>query len=118
MMKLDYKKLLHLIFTLNIAAMVLIGLNGCGFMYGPHGQRQGMMDGWAFGPFGMVFTVIIWGLAIVGLIAILKGFFTKSNVSDNTEISVTNALEILKERYARGEIDKEEFETKKKDLSD
>jgi putative membrane protein len=27
------------------------------------------------------------------------------------------ALEILRQRYARGEINKEEFETKKKDLS-
>jgi putative membrane protein len=117
MMKLDNKKSLRLIFTLSIAAMVLIGLNGCGFMYGPHGQRQGMMDGWAIGPLGMIFTVILWGLAIVGLIAIFKGFFTKGNVSNNKEISVPSALEILKERYARGEIDKEEFETKKNDLS-
>jgi len=87
---------------------------------------QDMMGGWGWsggGLIGMFFILIFWILIIIGIIFIVKWIIDQSNnnqnVSQNTPTSKTEtpALEILKARYARGEIDKKEFEEKKKDLS-
>jgi len=69
------------------------------------------MFGWGFG--GGLVMIIIWVaiiLFIVWLVKEMKG----SNSSDATRSK--SALDILKDRYAKGEIDKKEFEEKKKDL--
>jgi putative membrane protein len=114
----DNRKLNWRIFFIFIFSMASVVITSCGFMYGPYGRRHGpgVVDGWYGGLFEILFTIIIWGLAIVGLISILKGIFSKGRISDNTETQESNAMEILKERYARGEIDKNEFDTKKKDI--
>jgi putative membrane protein len=91
-----------------------IFLNGCGLIYGPHSPHMGpgMWENWGSGPFGMIFTLIFWGLVIWGLVSIIRGIFRpQSNRSQNPK-----AIDILKERYAKGEIDQSEFEAKKKDL--
>ena len=76
----------------------------------------GMMGGWGMGWFGMIFMMIFWILLIVGMIFLIK-WLIQSTRHDKAGVSDSGrAFEILKERYARGEIDKDEFESKKKDL--
>ena len=73
----------------------------------------GYMDhyGWGGMGFGML---LFWGLLIVGIVMLVK--CTMSSGSCGKRDGEKSALDILKERYARGEIEREEFEQKKHDL--
>ncbi len=83
--------------------------------YGRWNMGPGMMGEWGLGWFGMIFMMIFWVLIIVGLVFLIKWLIlnTRSAKSEGG----SRALDILKERYARGEIDRTEFEAMKKDLA-
>jgi putative membrane protein len=71
--------------------------------------------GWMGGLWGigmMFMMLLFWVLIIAGLVLGVRWF-----LSQDKERRIDSALEILRQRYARGEINKEEFEAKKKDLS-
>mgnify|MGYP001562794319 CR=1 FL=1 len=75
-----------------------------------------------FGGFGWIFMFVFWGLIIWAIIALIRGSFGRGHMcghdhGDNAHGKDKSPLEILKERYAKGEIDKKEFEDKKKDLT-
>jgi putative membrane protein len=84
--------------------------------YGDWHMGPGMMGGWGMGWFGSIFMLIFWGLIIVGLVLLIKWLIQTTKKGPEAAHSGYRALEILKERYARGEIGKEEFEEKKRDL--
>ena len=65
--------------------------------------------GWGF--WG-IFMVLFWG----GLIALIIWGVMRLSKKDNGNETKSNALDIARERYAKGEISKEEFEQIKQDL--
>jgi putative membrane protein len=59
------------------------------------------------------FMWLFWIAVLVALFFFIKWLIQQKPGSQKPE---ENALEVLKKRYAKGEIDKEEFEQKKRDL--
>lgn len=70
--------------------------------------------GWGLMGFGMIGATLFWILLIVAIVLLVKMLWGSGSGIGRTQEK--SALDILKERYARGEIEKEEFEQKKRDL--
>lgn len=84
--------------------------------YGPGMMWSGGWFGMLFGPLLMIIFFIAVIVLVVAVIRWLAGP-THHHLPPSAPRGKT-ALDILKERFARGEIDKDEFEEKKKLLSD
>ena len=78
-----------------------------------------MMGGFASGAgiFWMIFNLIFFLLIITGVVLLIIWLVRKTSASGSAEIKKDSAIEILKTRYARGEISKKEYDEMKKDLS-
>lgn len=75
------------------------------------------MMGWGFGWmwFMPVLMMVFWGFVIWAVVALIQGISRGGSAGAGASRE-GSALEILKRRYARGEISKEEYEEKKRDL--
>lgn len=69
--------------------------------------------GWGMG-FGMISMVLFWILIVLGIVILVK--WISASATGTGQTPAKTALDILKERYARGEIGREEFEQKKRDI--
>ena len=81
------------------------------------GHGPGMMD-WGFGMgwLGFIVMGIFWILIIVAIIFLIRWLVVSSRGGSHSQKSEETAIEILKKRYAKGEINREEFEEIKRDL--
>jgi putative membrane protein len=111
------KDLKHVLIIGGIILAVLILVPAVfGAVTGFNGDGFGMMRGfgWGFVGIGFIFMVAFWALVIWGIVSLIRWFAAMAG--SNPAHHGASALEILAQRYARGEINKEEFEQKKKDL--
>ena len=69
--------------------------------------------GWGMG-YGGPFMILFWILIVIGVVLLVKWFVGQSSAYKGPR--ERTPLDILRERYARGEIDREEFEQKRREL--
>jgi putative membrane protein len=110
-----------------IAVLVGLGLLAGGFLlsrsgWGMFGYGPGMMGGnFGFGMmtgFGGVFMILLW-IVIIGLgVWLISSLVSRTNSQPSANLPpAESALDILKKRYARGEITKEQFDEMRHDLN-
>lgn len=75
-----------------------------------------MMHDWSLGSGGMIFGPLGMFLWLVLLIAVVVVVMRYLGAMPNREVGNPSAKEILDARYARGEIDEEEYERRRKAL--
>ena len=72
-------------------------------------------DGFGFGGGMMgIGMLLFWGVIIAGIVLLVRAVVRSPG--PGAKEREKSALDILRERYARGEIDKAEFEQKRNDL--
>ena len=70
-----------------------------------------------FGFFGFLILLVLGGLLVAG-IPVLERLFSSNSNADANSSSGASAEEILDQRYARGEIGRDEYQRAKQDLKD
>lgn len=95
-----------------VLVILLVSLLGGGMMYGWGGMGPGMMGwgGYGFNPLGWIVMLLFWALIIGGIALLAVWFFRGATPSVMGPTAPSQSLEILKERYARGEITREQYE--------
>ncbi len=102
-----------------IVAIVIVLPLVFGAASGWQGGGWGMMGPGMMSGFGWMWLMPVLWILLLGLIiwAVAAGVRGQSESRGSDSSKADSALEVLKKRYARGEINKEEYEEKKKDLA-
>jgi len=74
----------------------------------------GMMWGWGYGFFGWLMMLLSWALIIAGAVLVIRWLVDQTR---SPALGSETALDVMKRRYAKGEITKEQFDAMKRDLA-
>lgn len=78
------------------------------------------MMGWGTTMFGGIGMLLFWGVIIALVVFFARSFIDRARTQSLSQSphSGQTPLDILRERYAKGEISKEEYEQRRKTLAD
>ncbi|MDO8636488.1 MAG: SHOCT domain-containing protein [Dehalococcoidia bacterium] len=105
------KTTLIIIGVVILVLILLPSLGGVAMMGG--GMMGPGFGGWG-GGFGWIWMIIIWVAIIAGVVWAVRAIAGSNDNRPNYQEE--SAMDIIKKRYARGEIGHEEFEEKKRML--
>lgn len=109
--------------VLGAASVAVFGYNSAAWaqQLGPNYGRNMMCDedwyGWFFGPMTMILFLAVLIVVVVLIVRWFEGAGHGGPVS-TVMPPKKHSVDILKDRFARGEIDKEEFEAKRRILEE
>lgn len=100
------------------AGMMGFGGFGMGGMMGGYGGMMGGYgaQGFGFNPIGAILSLVFWGLIIGGVVLLVVWLAHNAGRTALGASAGEAPLDILKTRYAKGEITKEQFDAIKRDL--
>jgi len=102
-----------------VLIVLLLGLLGGGMMgwgmMGPGGMGWG---GFGFSPFGWIVMLVFWALIIGGIALLLIWLFGQVGPAAPAPTPPSRAIDILNERYARGEITREQYEEMRRQIEE
>ena len=101
------------IVLLALVVLPLLG-GGYGWQGGGWGMGSGMMGGFGGSCWMAILMVLFPVLVIWAIVALARGDFWSGDHGRYGHGE--SALEVLRKRYARGDISKQEFEEKRRDL--
>ena len=111
---------------MSLGLSIALIATGIWFLFNRHGiigygnDRWGMswhMIGWGGGSMGIV-MILFWVVVFTAIGMVLSAAIdNRRYINGTSRDDQSDALEILKQRYARGEIDKNQFDEMKQDLS-
>jgi putative membrane protein len=95
-----------------VLVILLVSLLGGGMMTGWGMMGPGMMGwgGFGFNPLGWIIMLLFWVLIIGGVVLLAVWLFREVTPAVAGPSVPTRSLEVLKERFARGEITREQYE--------
>jgi putative membrane protein len=112
--------------SLSIGVVILIVLlvlffGGMGMMgFGGFGRGPGMMNGGmmggVFNPLGGLLSLLVGALLIGGIVFVAVSLVRSNNVMTPIAPPRESPLDVLKVRYSKGEITKEQYDQMRKDL--
>ena len=112
--------LLVLLVLLLLGGAGMMGFGGMGMgpgMMGGYGGYGGMMgSGFGFNPLGLILSLVLWALIISGIVFLVVWLARNANRGGSLIGPSESHIDILKRRYAKGEVTKEQFDAIKRDL--